>query len=173
MKKIYQKGQGIKCQPAYSGISLFKMKFLSQWYDLSDIGTEELVKKFLNYIRFYGFRLEDQIPDHTTLCGFHNEIVPKKVYETLLKKINKELEKYQEIVKTGVIVEASITVSPFFLKGAPTYVVEDRKEDGKKQISQRKERVKKETQSGVDIQGKYLKKSGKLYYGYKKHIGSG
>ncbi|XOD68094.1 MAG: transposase [Flavobacteriales bacterium Tduv] len=31
--------------------------------------------------------------------------------------------------------------------------------------------MKKETQSGVDTQGKWLKKSGKLYYGYKKLIG--
>ncbi|XOD68268.1 MAG: transposase [Flavobacteriales bacterium Tduv] len=38
-------------------------------------------------------------------------------------------------------------------------------------MSQRKARVKKETKSGVDSQGKWLKKSGKLYYGYKKHIG--
>ncbi|XOD67137.1 MAG: transposase [Flavobacteriales bacterium Tduv] len=49
--------------------------------------------------------------------------------------------------------------------------MEDRKEEGKKQISQRKARVKKETQSGVDTQGKWLKKSPKLYYGYKKQIG--
>ncbi|XOD67478.1 MAG: hypothetical protein ACMUEL_05910 [Flavobacteriales bacterium Tduv] len=41
---------------------------------------------------------------------------------------------------------------------------------GKKQISQRKARAKKEAQSGVDTQGKSLKKSGKLYYGYKKDI---
>ncbi|XOD68212.1 MAG: transposase [Flavobacteriales bacterium Tduv] len=38
-------------------------------------------------------------------------------------------------------------------------------------MSQRKGRVKKETQSGIDTQGKWIKKSGKLYYGYKKHIG--
>ncbi|XOD66851.1 MAG: hypothetical protein ACMUEL_02130 [Flavobacteriales bacterium Tduv] len=41
---------------------------------------------------------------------------------------NKELEKHQAIVKTGVIVYASITVSPFAPKGDPTHVVEDRKE---------------------------------------------
>ncbi|XOD67832.1 MAG: hypothetical protein ACMUEL_08025 [Flavobacteriales bacterium Tduv] len=29
IRKIYQKGQGIKGQPAYSGISLFKMILLS------------------------------------------------------------------------------------------------------------------------------------------------
>ncbi|XOD67311.1 MAG: hypothetical protein ACMUEL_04925 [Flavobacteriales bacterium Tduv] len=36
--------------------------------------------------------------------SFRNEIVAKKVYEFLLKKINKELGKHQAIVKTGVIV---------------------------------------------------------------------
>ncbi|XOD67694.1 MAG: transposase [Flavobacteriales bacterium Tduv] len=69
-----------------------------------------------------------------------------------------------------MIVEASITVSPLAIKGDLTSVVEDRNEEVQKQISQRKTRVKKETQSGVDTQEKWLKKSGKLYYGYKKHI---
>ncbi|XOD67861.1 MAG: transposase [Flavobacteriales bacterium Tduv] len=62
--------------------------------DLSDIGTEELVKDLLSCMRFCRFRLEDQIPDHTTLCRFRNEIVAKKAYVRLLKKINKELEKH-------------------------------------------------------------------------------
>ncbi|XOD67485.1 MAG: hypothetical protein ACMUEL_05955 [Flavobacteriales bacterium Tduv] len=46
-------------------------------------------------------------------------------------------------------------MSPLAPNGvSSTYVVEDRKEEGKKQIGQRKARVKKETQSGVDTQGK-------------------
>ncbi|XOD67644.1 MAG: hypothetical protein ACMUEL_06885 [Flavobacteriales bacterium Tduv] len=44
IRKIYQKGQGIKNQPAYSGISLFKMILLILWYDLSDVGRKKLVK---------------------------------------------------------------------------------------------------------------------------------
>ncbi|XOD67384.1 MAG: hypothetical protein ACMUEL_05335 [Flavobacteriales bacterium Tduv] len=55
-------------------------------------------------------------------------------------------------------------------RSSHTYVVEDQKEKREKQISQRKARAKKETQSGVDTQRKWLKKSGKLYYEYKKHI---
>ncbi|XOD66878.1 MAG: hypothetical protein ACMUEL_02285 [Flavobacteriales bacterium Tduv] len=42
---------------------------------------------------------------------------------------------------------------------------------GEKANQSKKRKEKKETQSGVDTQGKWLKKSGKLYYGYKKHIG--
>ncbi|XOD67105.1 MAG: hypothetical protein ACMUEL_03625 [Flavobacteriales bacterium Tduv] len=64
--------------------------------------------------------MKDQIPYHTTLCRFHNEIVAKKEYESLLKKINKALEKHQAIVKTEVIVDSSITVRPFAPKGLPT-----------------------------------------------------
>ncbi|XOD67180.1 MAG: transposase [Flavobacteriales bacterium Tduv] len=75
------------------------------------------MKESLSCMRFCGFQLEDQIPAHTTLCRFRNEIVSKKAYESLLKKINKELEKHQAIVKTGVIVDASITVRPFAPKG--------------------------------------------------------
>ncbi|XOD66765.1 MAG: hypothetical protein ACMUEL_01610 [Flavobacteriales bacterium Tduv] len=62
--------------------------------------------------------MEDQIPDHTTLCRFRNEIVAKKLYESLLKKINKILEKHQAIVKRGVILDCSITVIYFAPNGA-------------------------------------------------------
>ncbi|XOD67006.1 MAG: transposase [Flavobacteriales bacterium Tduv] len=111
---------------------------MSHWYDLSDVGTEKLVKETFSCTRFYGFRLEIIFQNHTVLCRFRNEIVAKKAYERLLKKINKKLEKNQVIVKTGVIVDASITVSPLAHKGTPTYIVEERKEEGEKKISQRK-----------------------------------
>ncbi|XOD66828.1 MAG: transposase [Flavobacteriales bacterium Tduv] len=57
------------------------MMLLSNWYDISDIGTEELVKKYLSFMCFCCFLLENQIPDYTTLCRFRNEIVAKKAYE--------------------------------------------------------------------------------------------
>ncbi|XOD66793.1 MAG: transposase [Flavobacteriales bacterium Tduv] len=54
------------------------MMFLSHWYDLSDVGIEKFVKESLSCMHFSGFRLKDQIPDHTTLCRFCNEIVAKR-----------------------------------------------------------------------------------------------
>ncbi|XOD67031.1 MAG: transposase [Flavobacteriales bacterium Tduv] len=35
------------------------MMLLSNRYDISDVGTEELVKETLSCMRFCGFRLED------------------------------------------------------------------------------------------------------------------
>ncbi|XOD66838.1 MAG: transposase [Flavobacteriales bacterium Tduv] len=40
------------------------MMLLSHWYDLSDVRTEELIKKSLNCMLFSGFRLENQHLDH-------------------------------------------------------------------------------------------------------------
>ncbi|XOD66732.1 MAG: transposase [Flavobacteriales bacterium Tduv] len=57
IRKIYEKGQEIKDQPAYSEISLFKMMLLIHWYDLSEVGKKKLVKEPLSCMRFCGFRL--------------------------------------------------------------------------------------------------------------------
>ncbi|XOD67898.1 MAG: transposase [Flavobacteriales bacterium Tduv] len=54
----------------------------------------------MSFMHFCGFQLKDQIPDHTTLYRFRNEIVVKKECELLLKEINKELEKHQAMIKT-------------------------------------------------------------------------
>ncbi|XOD66570.1 MAG: transposase [Flavobacteriales bacterium Tduv] len=45
------------------------------------------MKKSLSCMQFFGFRLEDQTIDHTTLCRFRNEIVTKKAYESLVKRL--------------------------------------------------------------------------------------
>ncbi|XOD67087.1 MAG: hypothetical protein ACMUEL_03525 [Flavobacteriales bacterium Tduv] len=44
IRKIYQKGQGIKGNLLTVVISLFMIMLLSNWYDLSDLGTAELLK---------------------------------------------------------------------------------------------------------------------------------
>ncbi|XOD67571.1 MAG: hypothetical protein ACMUEL_06460 [Flavobacteriales bacterium Tduv] len=52
IRKIYQKIQGIKGKPSYSEISLFTIILLSDCYDLSDVGMEELIKKFTDCMLF-------------------------------------------------------------------------------------------------------------------------
>ncbi|XOD67304.1 MAG: hypothetical protein ACMUEL_04890 [Flavobacteriales bacterium Tduv] len=82
--------------------------------------------------------MEDKIQYYMTLCRFCNEIVAKKAYELLLKKINKELEKNQAIVKTGVIVDVSITVSSLAPKGGPTFVGGESEGRGEKETQSKK-----------------------------------
>ncbi|XOD67310.1 MAG: transposase [Flavobacteriales bacterium Tduv] len=67
IRKIYQKDQRIKNNPLTEEYRYLTMMLLSNGYGISDVRTEELVKKSLSYMRFCGFQLENQIPNHTTL----------------------------------------------------------------------------------------------------------
>jgi len=80
------------------------------------------------------------------------------------------------MVKEGAaLADASITNTPERPKGKTTYeIAEDRKEDLHSEESKQEERKQlklvRQKQSGADEQGRWLKKGGKLHYGFKKHI---
>jgi IS5 family transposase len=98
----------------------------------------------------------------------------KGVYPKLLKALNKQLEKHQIIVRTGALIDASVTESPFKPKGRTTYEVAiDREEQPRSEENrdeeERQHSVLKKEQPGVDREARWLKKGGKLMYGYKKH----
>ncbi|XOD67952.1 MAG: hypothetical protein ACMUEL_08735 [Flavobacteriales bacterium Tduv] len=69
------------------------------------------------------------------------------------------------------MVNSSTTVSTLLTPKGATNRSEGSEGRGAKENQSKKNKVKKENQSGVDTQGKWLKKSGKLYYGYKNYIG--
>jgi IS5 family transposase len=89
--------------------------------------------------------------------------------------LNKQLEKHKIIIKTGAIVDASITPSPLKPKGKTTYqITENRSEtelsEEAKQGEQRAVKLLKNTPPGVDIEATWVKKAGKLQYVFKKHV---
>ena len=176
IRKVYKRGLSADGRPAYKGILLFKMLLLGIWYNLSDERVEEMVNDSLSAMRFCGLDIEDSVPDHSVLSRFRSELTQKKSFDRLLKKINRQLADHQVVVHRGTgIIDASITESPFCPKGKPTYaVVEDRKEDDRREEDAEKERqamqVIKQEKPGVDTEARYLKKGKKLYYGYKKQV---
>ena len=135
-----------------------------------------MVNDSLSAMQFCGLQLEDEVPDHSTLSRFRKELTEKKAFDRLLRKINKQLEsKKVKLSKGQGIVDASITDSPFSPKGKTTYeVAEDRQEEERKEEDkdeeQKQSKLIKKNQPGVDHEAKWLKKQGKLHYGYKKHL---
>src|SRR4029453_17626102 len=92
-----------------------------------------------------------------------------------LKRSTKNWKVKGLIVKTGAIVDASVTESARKPKGKTTYAVaDDRKEDERSEEDKKAEATQKQLikvkQPGVDSEAAWLKKAGKLYYGYKKHL---
>ncbi len=174
--KVFKKGQSVGGRPSYRGKVLFKMMLLQTWYNLSDPQVEKMVNDSLSAMRVCQLDLEDDVPDHSTLSRFRKELVDKKAYDRLLIKINNQLKSKGLILKQGSTrVNASITDSPFSPKGKTEFeIASDRKEyerDDQDKLKEKEHHTSlKKTKPGVDSEARWLKKSGKLRYGYKKHI---
>lgn len=173
INKYYQKGESVSGRPAYEGLLLFKICLLQTWYNLSDYEVEDQVNDRISFSRFVGLSIDDKCPDHSVISRFRTELTQKDVYEKLFKAMNKQLEKKKILVKGGVIVDASITDSPRKPKGKTEYeIVEDRQQEAKEEEREKEAsqfKLIKKTQPGVDSEGRWVKKAGKLRFGYKKH----
>lgn len=175
IKKYYSKGFSVAGRPSYSGLLLFKMSLLQTWYGLSDYEVEEKVNDSLSFMKFVGLTLEDSVPDNTVLSRFRTELTRKQGYEKLMDLINIQLEEKGILLKKGAIVDASITDSPRKPRGKKEYeIVEDRKEQtnggNEQQLLPPTQALTVKVQSHVDKEGAWIKKAGKLRFGYKKHI---
>lgn len=168
IEEAYTKGNSGTGRPSYDALVLFRIELLRVWYGLSDGEVEDQVNDRLSFCRFAGLSLEDEVPDSTTVCRFRNILVKAELYDKLLNEINRQLEEKGVLVKKGAIVDASVTDAPRRPRGQKKYeVVEDRNEEGKPDMANAK--LVEKPRPGVDMEARWLKKAGKLHFGYKRH----
>jgi transposase, IS5 family len=175
INKFYKKGQSVDGRPSYSGLVLFKLTLLQTWYGLSDYEVEAQANDSISFTKFLGLRLEDSIPDHSVISRFRTAMSTKNAYEKIFQLINKQLEAHNVLVRTGAIVDATITDSPRKPKGTKVIeVVEDRAETNEAGQCLLKEENKIEGSvklaDAVDKEAGWIKKGKRLRYGYKKHV---
>jgi IS5 family transposase len=162
INKDYSKGKSTTGKPSYDGLLLFKMCLLQSWYGLSDYEVEDRINDSLSFSYFCGMTIEQVAPDHSTLSRFRTALTKTKTFEKLFSSINKQLETHNIIVKTGLIIDASVIDTPLRPKGKTNFkVAEDRCEEDVK--------IEKEYANSVDKEGTWLKKRGKYHFGFKKH----
>ena len=176
IKKHYNKGHSVAGRRSYSGLLLFKMSLLQTWYNLSDYEVEDRVNDSLSFMHFVGLTIEDSVPDNTVLSRFRTEMTKQNAYEKLMIMINTQLENKGILLKKGAIIDASITDSPRKPRGKKEFeIVEDRADeevdlsDTNSIIKPASPTLTTKIQSHVDIEGAWIKKAGKLRYGFKKH----
>lgn len=173
IKKYYSKGLSADGRPSYSGLLLFKMSLLQVWYNLSDYELEAQVNDSLSFMQFTGLGLEDSVPDHSIVSRFRTILTKANAYDKLLDSINQQLEAHKILVKKGSIVDASVTVTPRKPKGKKEFeIVEDRQDttDDAETPKPNQTKAVEKIQAGVDTEAAWLKKAGKLHFGYKRHM---
>ena len=141
LKKVYKRGLKERGTKAYNPLILFKMQLVLIWYNLSDVQTEDMVNDSFSVMRFCGLKIEDPVPDHSTLSRFRNNAYTEEGIRSYFEESESAIDMHKLIVANGKAkVDASLTESPFSPNGVLTYeVVEDRKEDESSVEEQEKE----------------------------------
>jgi IS5 family transposase len=98
-----QSGPG---KPAFPVLIMFRSLLLQQWHKLSDPGLEEALADRISFRRFVGLRLEDKVPDHSTIHKFRDRIAP--IMQQLFDEINLQLEAKGLILRKGTLIDATL-----------------------------------------------------------------
>jgi IS5 family transposase len=135
-------------RPGYLPLAMFKALLLQSLYGLSDAELEAALIDRLSFRRFVGLGLEDDVPDHTTLCRFRGVLVEAGLLEKLFAELDRQLDKAGVILRRGTMLDATLietaAAAPPSGEGAPR-----------------------------DPDAGFAKRSGKagFTYGYKAHVG--
>lgn len=169
IEKAYTKGKNRNGRPCHDALVLFRIELLRTWYGLSDYEVENQVNDRFSFSSFAGISMDDICPDSTTICRFRKSLVDGGVYDELLTEINRQLEVKGVIIKSGAIVDASVTDSPRRPRGKKSYaIVEDRNED--EQAAEAETSFAHEAMKpNVDAEARWTKKMGETRFGYKRH----
>lgn len=123
---------------------------------------EEALYDRISFVRFCGFSLSSDLPDHSTICRFRNRLLEVNAFEKIFEEINRQLENKNLLVKNEVIVDAIIVESSRHPNKVEEEIAVDRKESETK--------TKKNVFYSDDLKAKWLTKGKKYYYGYKMHV---
>ena len=136
-------------RPGYRPLLLFKALLLQAWYGLSDAELEFRLGDSLAFGRFVGLSLEDEVPDHTTLCRFRNRLVAVGLLKRLFAELDRQLEGAGLVLKQGTMLDATL------IQAATNRPARGKEDQAK------------------DKDAAFLKRQGKpgTFYGYKAHVG--
>jgi transposase, IS5 family len=135
-------------RPGYRPLAMFKALLLAALYGLSDAELEDALGDRLSFRRFVGLGLEDEVPDHTTICRFRLALIEAGLLEKLFAELDKQLEAAGVILKRGTMLDATVIET-----GAA--------------------RPPREDEAARDPDAAFGRRTGKAgsTYGYKAHVG--
>ena len=142
-----------KGRPPYPIKTLLGALFLQAWYGLSDPMTEEMIHDRLSFRKFLDIKVDDDIPDETTICKFRNTLMEKMLFDKIFAIVKEQMVKNNLILKEGSIVDATLIHS-----SEPK-----RKKDKEGKVISNK---------AADNDATYTSKRGRKYHGFKIHIAS-
>ncbi len=143
-------------------VLMFKALILQTLYNLADEQVEYQIRDRLAVARFLGLGIEDSVPDATTVWRFRERLKELGLIDAVFERFGDYLaaEGYQ--AKQGQIVDASIVPVPIQRNSR-----EENRRIKEGEVPEDWSEAKREQK---DVEGRWTKKRGKSYFGYKNHI---
>ena len=99
-------------RPPYPLSVMLRIHCMQLFYNLSDPAMEDALYEIESMRNFAGLRLQDSLPDETTILNFRHLLERHKLGEAIFKLINKHLSGEGLLLRNGTIVDASIIKAP-------------------------------------------------------------
>ena len=164
-KKLRRSEENCAGAKAYPALCMFKVLLLQSWYGLSDLDMEMALYDRYSFCRFVGITMDDDVPDHTTICRFRNILAEKKCLQKLLDEVNQQLSAKGKLVRSGCVVDATIISSsshPHKQVDIETVAIDREEEDT--------DTCRVSVSYSKDIEAGWTRKGSHYYYGYKGHM---
>lgn len=148
---IYSAHEG---RASYPPLVMVKALLLQQWYALSDVRLEFLLRDSLSFRRFCGLSAADGTPDHSVVSRFRKALGGKALGgkgldRLLFEEVGRQLGAKGLIVKSGTMLDATLVSAA---------VKKPSMKDGAGALSK------------TDPQANWTRKNGKSHFGYKAHV---
>jgi IS5 family transposase len=146
----------------YDLVLMFKMLVLKTMYNLSYEEVECQVLDRLSFMGFLDLKIGSKVPDATTLWLFHEDLKETGLERTLFDTFDGFLRESGFEARRGQIVDATLVEVPR---------QHNRKEEDRKiKDGQPVEGWSDAKRSQKDVDARWAKKRGVLYFGYKNHV---
>lgn len=103
--EVYAAGEG---RPAYRPLQMVRALLLQQWYSLSDPQLEEALADRISFGQFVGLSIGEEVPDHSTLSRFRQQLARRGLSTKVLAEVNRQLEQRGLMIKRGTLIDASL-----------------------------------------------------------------
>jgi transposase, IS5 family len=91
---------------------MLRVHFMQQWFTLSGPAMEEAFFDTPLYREFAQLAEFDRVPDESTIPRFCDRLEKHKLADAMLEEINELLSQRGLMLKTGIIVDATLIAAP-------------------------------------------------------------